>query len=123
MDQVLDVVLSTEVIAGILIVAAMAMAVRSILFFTREASQMGPRVQKLDTDLSKYRDGMGSKKKVVKELTEVVDPLREREGNLRGYYDQLRGIELKAEKEQESASEDEEAARKKRVQRKKMGFD
>ena len=49
--NILDVVLSTEVIAGVLIVASLAMAVRSILFFTRESSGMSPRLMKIESDL------------------------------------------------------------------------
>jgi hypothetical protein len=46
--NILDIILSTEVIAGIIIVASVAMAVRSILMFTREASGMSPKLMTLD---------------------------------------------------------------------------
>ena len=121
--NILDIVLSTQVIAGIIIVASVAMAVRSILFFTREASGMAPKLMKLDNELGKYRDGMGEKKKTVKELTVVVDPLREREGKLRTYYDGLKSMELEHDKQSSAAQSQEDEERKKRIQRKKMGFD
>ena len=121
--NVFDIILSTEVIAGILIVGALAMTVRSILFFTREASGMSPRLIKIESDLSKHRDGMGERKKVVADLNTVVTPLREREERLRNYYDGLRNMELEHDKASQQAEQDEEVARKKRVQRKKMGFD
>jgi hypothetical protein len=54
--NILDIILSTEVIAGIIIVASVAMAVRSILMFTREASGMGPKLMKLDHELGKHKD-------------------------------------------------------------------
>ena len=85
----LDAILSTEIIAGILIIGALVMSVRSILFFTREASSMAPKLQKIDHDLTKLRDGMAEKKKAVKELTVVVDPLKTRESKLRAYYEEL----------------------------------
>ena len=115
--DILDIILSTQVIAGIIIVASVAMAVRSILFFTREASGMAPKLMKLDSELGKYREGMGDKKKTVKELTEVVDPLREREGKLRNYYDGLKSLELEHDKQSSVAKEHEDE------ERKKMGFD
>ncbi len=122
MNNILDVVLSTEVIAGVLIVASLAMAVRSILFFTRESTGIAPRLMKIESDLEKWRGGMGDKKQIVADLTVVVDPLREREGRLRMYYDSLKNMEVDHEKNEAKESEEQEQARKKRVQRKKMGF-
>ena len=49
--------LSAEVVAGIIIVGALVMTVRSILMFTRQAGEMAPKVQKLDMMLNKIRDG------------------------------------------------------------------
>ena len=122
MNNILDVVLSTEVIAGVLIVASLAMAVRSILFFTREITGIAPRLMKIEADLERWRGGMGDKKKIVADLTEIVDPLREREGRLRMYYDSLKNMEVDHEKNEARASHEQAQARKKRVQRKKMGF-
>jgi hypothetical protein len=122
MNNILDVVLSTEVIAWVLIVASLAMAVRSILFFTRESTAIAPKLMKIESDLEKWRGGMGEKKQAVTELTTVVDPLREREGRLRMYYDSLKNMEVDHEKNAAKATEEQEQARKKRVQRKKRGF-
>ena len=122
MNNILDVVLSTEGIAGVLIVASLAMAVRSILFFTRESTGIAPKLMKIESDLEKWRGGMADKKKIVAELTVVVDPLREREGRLRMYYDSLKNMEVDHEKNEAKQSEEQEQARKKRVQRKKMGY-
>ena len=71
----LDAILSTETIAGILIIGALAMSVRSILFFTREASSMAPRLQKIDSDLNRFREGMTEKKTAVKDLNVIVDTI------------------------------------------------
>ncbi|MEE2833581.1 MAG: hypothetical protein VYD18_14580 [Candidatus Latescibacterota bacterium] len=112
--------LSTEVVAGIIIVGALVMTVRSILMFTGE---MAPKVQKLDMMLNKIRDGMAEKKKIVKDLAVIVDPLRAREGKLRDYYEQIKEIELTYERESAEKGEKDEAEKRKRIQRKKMGFD
>ena len=122
MNNILDVVLSTEVVAGVLIVASLGMAVRSILFFTRESTGIAPKLMKIEADLEKWRGGMGEKKKMVEELTAVVDPLRERDGRLRMYYDSLKSLEVDYEKSDAKASEEQKQARTKRVERKKMGF-
>ncbi|MBT7595748.1 MAG: hypothetical protein HN559_12620 [Gemmatimonadetes bacterium] len=119
----LDAILSTETIAGILIIGALVMAVRSILFFTREAAAMAPRLQKIDMDLNKRREGMSEKKKAVKDLTVIVDPLKNSEGKLRAYYEVLQNIEISHERTEAEQGEKEEKERSKRIQRKKMGFD
>ena len=118
-----DIILSTEVIAGILIAASLAMAVRSILFFTREAATMSPKLQKIEHDLSKLREGMDEKKKAVKDLTTIVDPLKLREARLRSYYEAVKNLELDYDRKSEAEAEKAEQERQKRVQRKKMGFD
>ncbi len=115
--------LSTEVIAGILIVGALVMCLRSILMFTRQAGDMAPKIQKLDMALAKIRDGMDEKKKLVKDLTVIVDPLRARETKLRQYYEDIKNIELTYERESTEKGEKDEAEKRKRIQRKKMGFD
>ena len=121
--NVFDVILTTEVISGILIIGALVMAVRSILMFTRQANEMAPKLQKIEMGLAKQREGMAEKKQVVKDLHTVVDPLRSREGKLREYYESLKKIEIDHERESAQESEREESERRKRVQRKKMGFD
>ncbi len=114
--DVLDIILSTEVITGIIAVGSLAMIVRSILLFTNEASGMGPRLIRMEADLTKFSDGMVERKQVVRDLNTVVTPLRERE-------ERLRNMELEHDRAEHEAIEEEEDLKKKRVQRKKRGFD
>ena len=121
--NVLDVILSTEVITGVITVGSLAMIVRSILFFTNAASGMGPRLIKMEADLTKFSDGVDVRKQVVIDLNTVVVPLRAREERLRDYYDRLRNMELEHDRAEHEAIEEEEESRKRRIHRKKMGFD
>ena len=59
-----DIILSTEVITGVLIVGSLVMTVRTILLFTNEAASISPRLLKVETDLAKLSDGMGEKKRL-----------------------------------------------------------
>jgi hypothetical protein len=117
-----DAILSSETISGILIIGTLMMAVRSILVFSREAATIAPRLQKVDLELNKRRDSMAEKKAVVKELTEIVDPLTYQEGKLRAYHEVLRDIELSHDRSETEKGEMDEEAKRKRIQRKKMGF-
>ena len=120
--NVLDIILSTEVITGIITVGSLVMIVRSILFFTSAASGMGPRLIRMEADLTKFSDGVDVRKQVVKDLNTVVVPLRAREERLRNYFDRLRNMELEHDRAEHQALEDAEEARRKRTQRKKMGL-
>ena len=119
----LDDILSTKTISGILITGALFMSFRSILFFTEEAATMFPRLAKVDTDLDKHLDGIPDKKKSVKDLNVIIDPLKDREGKLRVYYEVLKNIELSLERTEAEEGEKQEEEKRKRIQRKKMGFD
>ena len=110
--NVLDIILSTEVITGVLIVGSLVMTVRTILLFTREAPGISTRLLKVETDLATLSDRMGEKKRVVRALNTVVTPLREREEQLRSYFDRLRNMELEHDRAAQKAEEEEELARK-----------
>jgi len=121
--RILDIILSLEVMAGILITAALAMSVRSLLSYTRHVATMGPKLQRAEAALQRLREGMADREKTVKELTTVVEPLREREARLRVYYDALRSLEVETERESQKTGDEQEAEKKRRIQRKKMGLE
>ena len=106
-----------------MIAAALIMGVRSILVFSRQAAEMAPKILKLDANLSRIRDSMESRKKSVKDLTVIVDPLRIQEGRIRDYFEKIKNMELDHERESADQEEKDEAEKRKRIQRKKMGFD
>ena len=66
--EIFDAILSTEVIAGIIIISAFAMAIRSVLHFTQEAADLRPKLAEVERELNKLRNGMGDRKKAVEEL-------------------------------------------------------
>lgn len=114
---------TAEVIAGIIIIGALALTVRSILMFSRRAGLLSPQVHKLDMMLAKIRDDMTEKKKTIKDLTGIVDPLRAREGKLREYFDRIKEVEIKYERSLAEKGEQDEVDKRKRIQRQKMNLD
>ena len=121
--QVFDIILSAEVLAGTIILAALLLSVRTILNYSREASTMAPKQQRIEINLQRLQEGMGEKRKSVMKLSALVEPLREREGRLRTYFEELKNIELEYERTANEDEQKEEAERRVRVQRKKMGMD
>ena len=121
--DVLDIILSTEVITGIITVGSLAMVVRSILLFTNESSGLGPKLIRMEADLTKFSDGVDVRKQAVKDLNTVVVPLRASEERLRNYYDRLVNIELEHDRAEHEAEEEDQEASRKRVHKRRMGFD
>ncbi len=115
--------ISTEIIAGILIAGAFAMCIRSILSFTNEATDLRPKLSKIEHGLSSLKDGMKGRKAKVAKLNEVVSPLKNHEAEMRAYYEQMKKIDLDDEKKQLAEQAEADNKRQRRIQRKKMGFD
>ena len=118
-----EAVLSTEVLAGILIIGAFAFAIRSTIHFTKGAADLRPRLDEVDQELRRLRSGMADSKKVVQALAAEVAPVKEKETQMRVYYEQLQSMDIEHEKQEHAQSEQNEAERRRRIQRKKMGFD
>ncbi|MBT7914251.1 hypothetical protein HN588_10110 [Candidatus Bathyarchaeota archaeon] len=118
-----DAILTTEVLAGILIIGAFAMGIRSTLHFSKGAADLRPKLNEVERALKKLRDGMGDRKKAVVELTQAVAPVKDIEARMRLYYEQGQEMNIEHEKKEQKDSEQEESSRKRRIQRKKMGYE
>lgn len=121
--EIFDAVLSTEVLAGILIIGAFAMAIRSTLHFTKGAADLRPRLNEVEQELRRLRNGMADRKKTVQTLTTEVAPFKEKEAQMRVYYEQIQSMDIEHEKKESAQSEQVESERRRRIQRKKMGFE
>ena len=106
----LEAILAPEVLATIITVAALAMAVRSLLSYSKENSEITPKLDKIERDLNRLRGSMKDHKEKVDEQLLLVQPLVESDDKFRSYYEQIRKIQMDSE-------------RKGRIQRKRMGFD
>ena len=115
--------LSTEVIAGVLILAALGMAMRSIIHFSKEAATLRPRLAEADRELNKLREGMEDRRKAVKKLADQVAPIKELENKMRLYFEGLQEQQAEIGKKLQEQEERKERERQKRIKRKKMGFD
>ena len=121
--EVFEAVLSTEVLAGVLIIGAFAMAIRSTLHFSKAAADLRPRLNEVDQELKRLRSGMTERKKAVQSLSAEVAPVKEKETQMRVYYEDLQSMDIEHEKQEHAESEQNDAERRRRIQRKKMGFE
>ena len=114
--------LPTEIIGGILVVISLIIITRCILSYTNQAAKIRPRLEEMEKELAKHREVIFQRKKVVDDLIQAIAPLREREEKWRLYYEELKKIELEVTRKLAQTQVQEETERKKRIQRKKMGF-
>jgi hypothetical protein len=114
--------LSTELIASVVICGALLMAIRTILVFTRDVADLRPKLSKIESALDRTRDRMADNKELVSTLSKEVAPIEDLEGKMRAHYEAIQEQEREAEKKNIENEEDELSGRKRRIQRKKMGF-
>ena len=115
--EFLDSILSPQIIAPILIIAAFAMSIRFVLQFTREATTLRPRLTQVESELTRLHQSMANRKKAVDDLAQQVVPIKEQESKMRLYYEQLQDLKIQEEKKEQ------ELAEQQRIQPKKRGFD
>ena len=120
--DVINSLLTVEAGAGILMLGALAIIIRSFLFYSNQASELQPKLDKVNKELARLRESIAPKKKLVGELTTEVAPFRDKEQKFSDYCEQLREVELDEEKRQVANSEEEEAEQRRKVQRRRMGF-
>jgi predicted ribosome quality control (RQC) complex YloA/Tae2 family protein len=121
--EVFDALLSTEVLAGILIIGAVAISIRSMLRFSSSAANLRPRLADAERELHRLREVTELLHRRVTDLLADVSPVRQEEAQLRTYSEKLRDIAIDLEKREQAKSEEEEGSQRRRIQRKRMGLD
>ena len=122
MDNI-EAILAPEVLAAIVAVAALAMAVRALLTYSKDNAEISPKLDKIERDLGRLRDGMKEQKEAVGELNTEVQPQASIEESLREYFELLKKTQMDHERREAEEANAAEAERKGRIQRKRMGFD
>ena len=92
-------ILSTEVIAGLIILSAISMSVRSLTAFSNTLSELRPKLAEVDRRIDHVSDGMEGNQSKLAHLSELVSPLKKQETNLKSYYSQIRKLEFQLERE------------------------
>lgn len=84
-------------IAGIVTAAMLWLSIRSILLYSRRASEIRRKLKGMDREMAKWHEGTADKRKAVADLELLVKPLQERESKLQSYYKTLEVLSLGAE--------------------------
>lgn len=76
----------------------LGLTVRSIRGYLRQAPEFRSRLRRLDRDLAKASAPIAERRRTLADLQQQLAPIQEKEVALRAYLEQLRAIELAAEK-------------------------
>ena len=93
-------IISTEVITGIISLGAISMSVICIIEFSKEVRELLPKLTAVESKLNRLRDGKESSQSTVAELSELISSLKQKESNLQSYYDEMKELTLRLEREQ-----------------------
>ena len=99
------------------------MAIGSIVGFTRDESELRPKLVHLEITLTRLREALANNKELVGNLSQEVEPIQDLEAKMRAHFEVMQDLQLEDEKQRLAAEEEADTGRKRRVQRKKMGFD
>ena len=93
-------ILSTEIVTGIISLGAISISISSIIAFSKDVGELQPKLTGAEHGLNRLRDGMECSHSTVAELSELIHSLKKQESHLQSYYDEVKELSLKLEREQ-----------------------
>jgi uncharacterized protein (DUF3084 family) len=100
--ELLDVLLSGQVLAVLAGVAAFAILVRALTSYLGEAAELRVRLTTVQFELDKARENLPQAKAKLDAARALVQPLKTQVQALQGYYGRLRELERQAQAEAQS---------------------
>ena len=125
LDLIMDVInslLTLEAGASVIMVGALAIIVRSFLVYSKEAAELQPKLTRVDKELTRLREKVEPKKKLISQLHKETVLLREKEQEFDAFFQALRQAELDEEKKEVAEERENKADKKRTMQRRSMGF-
>jgi len=98
--NILNILLSGEVLLGLAAACSLAIIVRALTGFLGEATELRVRLQSVQEMLDKCREILPGKKTQLEAFRAQVQPLKPQEQKMRAHYAKLRDIERQAAKEE-----------------------
>ena len=113
-------ILSTEVVTGLIIFSAISMSVRSITIFSKTLSELRPKLTEIERRLDRIHDGMESHQSKLAGLSDSVSPLQQQESRLQSYYNEIRRLDLKLEREKIVSEQNKKGEKELDIRRKSL---
>ena len=115
--------LAPEVLACIAIAGALFMGIRSILQLSHKANELYSKLDQIERELNNWQTRICEQRKNLQLLSQQLPPIREKETKIRLYYDRLNELVIEQEKRELEELEKVDEERRRRIHRKKMGYD
>ncbi|MBT7863261.1 MAG: hypothetical protein HN712_23295 [Gemmatimonadetes bacterium] len=121
--EVLEIILSAEVIFTVVFTLALFIVVHAVLMFMRLSGDLYMRLAQIDADLSVLHASIPGKLERITQKRRELEPLQADFRQIQAYFTRLQQLERRSLREQEKADQEEEDEKGKQIQRQKLGLD
>ena len=106
--DILSFLLSGQILLGLAGLASLAIVVHALTGYLGEATELRIRLQTVQQELDRLREGLPEKKQRVDEVQRLMPPLKKQLQEMQSYYAKLRDTERKEETKKEEEAPDDE---------------
>ncbi len=121
--EVLEIILSAEVVFTAIFTLALFIVVHAVLMFLRQSGDLYMRLAQIDADLNVLHASIPGKLERITQRRRELEPLQVDFRQIQAYYTRLQQLDRRWEREQAEAEQEEEDEKDKRIQRQKLGLD
>lgn len=122
-NDVLEIILSAEVIFCAIFTLALFIVVHSVLMFLRQSGELYTRMAQIDAELNVLHASIPGKLERITQLRRELEPLQAEFRQIQSYCARLQHLDRKWMEQQAAAEREEEESQEKRIQRRKLGLD
>ena len=98
--DILSLLLSGPILLGLAILISLGIFVRALTGYLGEAAELRVRLQTVQQELDRLREGLPGKKQCVAEAQRLMPPLKKQLQEMQAYFATLRETERKEEKKE-----------------------
>jgi|GEM_PF-1448922 len=121
--EVLEIILSAEVIFTAVFTLALFIVVHAVLTFLRQSGDLYTRLAQIDADLSVLHASIPGKLERITQRRRELEPLQADFRLIQAYYARLQHLERKSIEAEMEAVKEEESDKDNRIQRQRLGLD
>ena len=121
--DIVDIILSAEVVFCAVFTVSLFIAVHSVLGFVRQSGSLYTRLAQIEAELSVLHASIPGKLERIGALRQELAPLQAELRQIQLYYARLQNLDRKWLQDEASRAREEEEQKDKLIQRQKLGLD
>ena len=121
--DLVDIILSAEVLFSVIFTLSLFIAVHAILSFVRQSNSLYTRLAQVEADLNVLHASIPGKLERTREMRTALAPLRKDFEQIQAYHARLQHLERKAVEEEMAKEREQEDLRDRKIQRRQLGLD